>query len=403
MPRTKKGPRLWLRPARFDKDGKLTHAATYVILAGKQIATGCAEGEASEAEQRLAAYIDAKHEPRRLRRIEQITIAEVLSIYDQDKGHEQANQRTYLSRMQRLNDWWGAKVLADVNGQTSRAYAASRGNRGGARRDLQDLQAAITYHMTQGLHREVVKVALPEAGHPRSRWLTRSEAARLVWAAWRFREAQKRSRGSDKGKTLPTSKRPLQHVARFILIALYTGTRAEAVASASPYREEGRSWVDLDAGVFYRLQEGRKGTNKRQPPVRLPTHLLAHLRRWKEHAIATSHFVEFNGKPIGSVSKGFAHAVELAGLEGNVTPHTLRHTAATWLAQNGTSKEDASSFLGMSTAIFERTYWHHSPDFQKAAAGNFRPKRPAKETPTERVNTARTDANDQAPGETPNA
>ena len=59
----KERPRLWLRPARFDKDGKLTHAATYVILAGKQIATGCAEGEASEAEQRLAAYIDISTSP----------------------------------------------------------------------------------------------------------------------------------------------------------------------------------------------------------------------------------------------------------------------------------------------------------------------------------------------------
>jgi len=330
-------------------------------------------------------------------------VAEVLSIYDQDKGAGQANQRTYLSRMQRLNDWWGAKMLADVNGQTCRAYAESRGNRGGARRDLQDLQAAISYHLTQGLHREVVKVALPEPGHPRDRWLTRSEAARLLWAAWRYREAQKRHRGPAKGKTLPTSKRPLQHVARFILIALYTGTRAEAVASASPYRDEGRSWVDLDAGVFHRLQEGRKPTKKRQPVVRLPTHLLAHMRRWKEHAIATSHFVEFNGKPIGSVSKGFAHAVKLAGLEGKVTPHTLRHTAATWQAMNGTSKEEAASFLGMSTAIFESTYWHHSPDFQKAAAGNFRPKRPANDTPKDGVNTARTNANDQAPEEKPNA
>lgn len=139
MPRSRKGPRLWLRPARFGKDGKLTHAATWVILDGKQIATGCAEGETAEAEQALARHIESKHEPRRLRRIEHITVAEVLSIYDQDKGAGQANQRTYLSRMQRLNDWWGAKMLADVNGQTCRAYAESRGNRGGARREAKRL------------------------------------------------------------------------------------------------------------------------------------------------------------------------------------------------------------------------------------------------------------------------
>jgi hypothetical protein len=45
--------------------------------------------------------------------------------------------------------------------------------------------------------------------------------------------------------------------------------------------------------------------------------------------------VEFNGKPVASVKKGFKTAVGLARLPGRVTPHTLRHTAATWLMQRG--------------------------------------------------------------------
>jgi integrase len=35
--------------------------------------------------------------------------------------------------------------------------------------------------------------------------------------------------------------------------------------------------------------------------------------------------VEFNGKPVSSLKKGFRSAVRLAGLPGKVTPHTLRH------------------------------------------------------------------------------
>ena len=46
-------------------------------------------------------------------------------------------------------------------------------------------------------------------------------------------------------------------------------------------------------------------------------------------------FVEFNGNPVASVKKGFKTAVGLARLRGRVTPHTLRHTAATWLMQRG--------------------------------------------------------------------
>jgi hypothetical protein len=63
-------------------------------------------------------------------------------------------------------------------------------------------------------------------------------------------------RGADRtpraveGAKIETDKRPLKHLARFILIGLYTGTRAGAIASASPRREQGRSFVDLDAGIF---------------------------------------------------------------------------------------------------------------------------------------------------------
>lgn len=385
MPRPAKGPHLWFREDRFNpKTGKLISAGQWLIIdAGRQTGTGCDRDGVVEAESRLAEYILEKNgrPVRKERDIELITVAEVIRVFVDDCFDKQVNQRTFKGRMIRLNEWWGPKKLAEVNGQTCREYVASRGSPGGARRDLEDLRAAITYHAKEGLHRGEVRVSLPEKGPPRDRWLTRSEAARLIWAAWRYREMQTRHRGPDKGKKLPTKKRTLQHVARFILLALYTGTRAGAVASASPYRKEGHAWVDLEAGVFYRLAEGKRATRKRQPPVRLPDHLLAHLRRWQRTAISTSHFVEHNGKPVVEVSNGFAKAVELAGLEGKVTPHTLRHTAATWQMQNGVPIWEAAGFLGMSEEVLRSTYGHHHPDYQKAAAAGFRPKRPSNEIP----------------------
>jgi hypothetical protein len=68
----------------------------------------------------------------------------------------------------------------------------------------------------------------------RDRWLTRSEAAALIWACWRYRELQTIHRGKNKGQKIATVKRRLRHIARFILIGQYTGTRAGAIASASP-------------------------------------------------------------------------------------------------------------------------------------------------------------------------
>ena len=85
------------------------------------------------------------------------------------------------------------------------------------------------------------------------------------------------------------------------------------------------------------------------------------MRRWKGRKLIGSHFVEFNGKPVSSVKKGFRSAVRLAGLSGKVTPHTLRHTAATWLTQLGVPIWEASGFLGMSPEVLQQVYGHHHP------------------------------------------
>jgi len=94
--------------------------------------------------------------------------------------------------------------------------------------------------------------------------------------------------------------------------------------------------------------------------------LLAHLRRWSRLGVSESHFIEWNGKPVASVKAGFASEVRLSGLDvstGNVTPHTLRHTAATWLMQRGAQMWDAAGFLGMSEKTLRETHGHHHPDF----------------------------------------
>jgi integrase len=179
---------------------------------------------------------------------------------------------------------------------------------------------------------------------------------------------QKIHSGSNKGELIATDRRPLRHVARFILLGLYTGTRASAIASASPIQTEGRSFIDLHRKIFYRKAVGKRSTNKRQPPVQLPDRLVSHLRRWTRLGLFKECFVEFNGKPVASVKKGFAHAVKLAKLSGTVTPHVLRHTAATWLMQRGVSIFQAAGFLGMSIETLEKHYAHHHPEHMAAAA-----------------------------------
>lgn len=80
------------------------------------------------------------------------------------------------------------------------------------------------------------------------------------------------------------------------------------------------------------------------------------------------HVINWNGSSVQSIKKSFRSARKNATLDQEVIPHSLRHTAATWLMQAGIDPWEAAGFLGMTTEMLEKTYGHHHPDFQAAAA-----------------------------------
>lgn len=360
MPRPRKPARLYLQPEHRAPDGRLVQRATWIIRdGGRKRGTGCGPDERRQAEQRLAAYLAENHAPRPgERHPSQIPVADVVNLYLTEVAPTLARSKEIGHRGKHLLAFFGAKRLSDINGRLCRDYAAQRSSAASARRELEDLRAAVNHHRKEGHCSEIVSVVLPGKPAPRERWLTRKEAAALIRAAWRYREVQK---GEE------TDKRPRRHVARFVLVALYTGSRSGAICSAALGPAAGQAWVDLDRGMFYRRPAGKRETKKRQPPVRLHGRLLAHLRRW---ARSQGHVVEWRGAPVRSIRKAFAAAAAEAGLEG-VTPHTLRHTAATWMMQAGVDLWQAAGFLGMTVETLERTYGHHHPDYQSGALRAF--------------------------------
>jgi hypothetical protein len=260
MPARNKGPRLYLRRARRDKVGG--HSSIWLILDGKdQHSTGCAAHDLEGAERALARYLAGKHaraaRQAGSRNPDQIPIADVLALYLTDVAPKHARPEETKGRIRELDNFFGERMLSYISGETCRAYVAHRSTDAAARRELEDLRAAINYHRRENLHDKIVSVVLPNERVPRERWLTRSEAARLVRAAWRYREVQKGH---------ATGRRSRQHIARFILVALYTGTRASAVCGAAFERVSGAGYIDLDRGVFYRRPAGKRETKKRQPP-----------------------------------------------------------------------------------------------------------------------------------------
>jgi integrase len=363
MPRQSKGARLWLRPAGRDAAGKIIDPARWIIKdGGRRISTGCGLGDGEEAERRLADYLATKYAPeRRERPLSEIKIADVINLYLTDVVPGQARPGKAGERAVRLLAFFGLKRLDEITGPLCREYAASRGSPGGARRDLQDLVAAINHHAKEGLHRGVVRVVLPERGKARQRWLERDEFARLLWICWSTREIQ---------NGVETDKRPLRHLCRFLLLAIYTGSRPGAVFAASWERAPGRSWVDVENGVFHRHSQGNSETNKRRPTVRLAPRVLAHLRRWKllDAANGQPHVVTFHGAPIRDAGTALARACRLAEIEGGVTAYTLRHTAASWLVRKGLPTRKVADFLGTGEQMILDYYGHLAPDYQDEAA-----------------------------------
>jgi integrase len=370
MPRPAKGARLWLRPASRDENGAIVDAARWIIKdRGKQIGTGCCPRDHAEAERRLAAYIAEKYAPeRRERPLSEICVGDVLKIYADDVIPTQARPDKAAERGQRLVAFFGDKTLDEITGKLCNEYVADRegkgrsnkGKGGGAKRDLEDLRAAINHHARAGYHRALVMVPLPSKGEARQRWMTRDEAAALLWTCWRTREIQEGQ---------PTEKRPLRHLCRFLILGLYTGSRPGVIFSAAWDRGPGRSHIDLDRGVFHRHGDGNVKTNKRSPTVRLSPRLAAHLERWRRMDGGRGHVVTFDGEPIMTGCRtALTRAVKLSGIEGGVTAYTLRHSCASWLVAKGIPTRKVAEFVGTSEKMIIDHYGHLAPDYQDEAA-----------------------------------
>lgn len=345
MPRKAAGARLYYR-----KD----HGVWYIRDTGlPDRSTGTADRR--DAEKALSAYIASKGTVTDTRHPERFPVADALAIYGREHAVKTAAPERIGFAMDALLRFWENLTVADVKGETCRRYARSRVRTlkdgtstpiadGTIRRELNVLQAAINYCHTEGYLTTPAKVKLPEVPPSRDRWLTRDEAARLIWAAYR----------SPRGK----------HLARFILIAIYTGTRKDAILRLGFMRNTVGGWVDTERGVIYRRGDAEVETKKRRKPMKLVRRLAAHCRRWKRMGAVWA--VEFEGQRVGDIKHAFEGARDRAGLP-DVTPHTLKHTAITWAMQKGLRIEDAADYFDTSAETIRRVYYHHSPYYQDDA------------------------------------
>jgi integrase len=237
--------------------------------------------------------------------------------------------------------FFGAAFVSDLTLDRQEAYIAARRSAGIAdstiSRELSVLRAALNRAYKRGVLRSAPFIMdLPKA-EPRDRWLRSDEVARLLDC---FRSP---------------------HLRLFTLLALHTAARPGAVL--------GLKWsqVDFEGRVIHLNPPGRLQGSKRRPSVPMTDTLYAVLREALGRA-RSEHVIEYHGRAIASVKKSFVRAAKAAGLS-DVTQNTLRHTAATRMAQAGVPMWEVAGMMGHSTSrMTEKVYAKHHPDYMTRAA-----------------------------------
>lgn len=226
--------------------------------------------------------------------------------------------------------------VAHVSDELCRNYSAHRKAKPGTiRKELGLVRAALGWAKKKGLIEAAPAIWLPPAPPPKDRRLTRDEAARLRAAC----------------------ERP--HIGLFVAMALHTAARAGAIL--------GLTWQRVDLSAR-RIDLG--GNARQKGRAILPINDTLHAALTEAHTAALTPFViEWAGGPVKSIKRSFRAAVTRAGLSADVTPHVLRHTAASWMAEERVPMSEIAAFLGHTDSrITERVYAKYSPEYLQKAA-----------------------------------
>lgn len=251
-------------------------------------------------------------------------------------AQEKENRYKDLEYMWRsLSPHFGHLRPDQITRETCKDFMMSKNVKAGTViRQLGALRAAIKW----GDPHSPAEFWFPPTPPPRDRYLTRTEVETLLSVC-----------------TEP-------HIYLYIVLAICTGGRKSAILQLTWDR------VDFERRL---INLGVGEANKRRAIV--PMNATA--ERALENAFTyrlTDNVIEYNGKPIKDIKRGFARCVKKASLKGGVSPHTLRHTAAVWMAENRVPMSEIAQYLGHeNTRITERVYARYSPDFLKTAANSL--------------------------------
>jgi len=274
------------------------------------------------------------------------TIEELWNRYIADREMDGKGMEVFRHNWKALSPRFGTLKPEEVHADYCRAYARERFALGRAQAtvwtELVRLRACLQWAFKKGLVSRIPDVWVPSKGEARQRVLNADEVARLL-----------------DGCASP-------HVRLFMLLAIASGGRHTAILELTWNR------VDFERGqIDLRRPTKRDPMSKRgqkgRAVVAMNNLLRAALSEAQRGAL-TDHVIEWDGRPLKSIKKAFRAACARAGLD-DVTPHTFRHSAATWLTEADIPLEQVARFMGhRHVSTTEGTYSKPAAHYLDAAA-----------------------------------
>lgn len=285
-----------------------------------------------QAETFLAQFIAGSAAPI----VEEPTVGEILNGYQEDARGRVRSPDAIKYAVAALVPHFGELQPRQLLPAVVHSFARKRGAAPGTiLRDIGVLRAALSWAVEHQWINAVPAIRNPvRTPAPRDRWATREEASRLIAACHE------------------------PHLRAFAMLGFMTAARAGAIL------ELRWSQVDLARGL---IDYGPGHGNKRRSVVPINPELHRVLAAAKELA-CTEFVIERHGKRVHAIKKGFQAACRRAGLSG-ITPHIMRHSAATWMAMDDVPMREIARLLGDEEATVERVYAKHSPSYLRRATG----------------------------------
>lgn len=288
------------------------------------------------------------------------TFGDLWKLWLADRKKDGKNNAIHDANWKSLAPVFANRKPSLLTADDYRAYARARFDLGRApdtvHTELIRLRQCLRWADENNHVTKAPKVWLPSAGRVRERVLTPDEAIRLLSA----------SEDSD------------PHIRLFIILLFSTGGRHTAILDLTWDRIDFvRGTINLD--VDLPPDPMNKSWRKGRAEV-----VMGSLARGALKAAAAGkqkkHVIEHGGRRLKSCREGFRSACERAGIgwfvekgeervfKTDVTPHTIRHTVATWSDDENVDLKATAQMLGHADERTTRLIYTHARPEKTAAA-----------------------------------